>query len=83
MEYEEESYEDDEGEWLVSDERELPSGLTLASIVWNLLTFASDCVQAFDKLIRNFRADVEIRSAAKRAEKEFASSVEAGIESLG
>lgn len=84
MEYEEEgTYEDDGEEWLVSEERELPSGLTLASIVWNLLTFTSDCLLAFDKLIRNFRADVEIRSAKRQAEKSFTSSVEAGIESLG
>ena len=83
MEYEEEGEDAEDEEWLVSDGRDLPSGLTLASVVWNLLTFTSDCLLAFDKLVRNFRADVEIRAARKKADKEFMSSVEAGIESLG
>lgn len=79
---EDEELEDEEWNGLESY-RELPSGLTFASIVWNFLTFTSDVVLAFDKLIRNFRADLEIRTARKRAESEFMSSVEAGIESLG
>lgn len=83
-EFESEDEEYEEEEWNgMETYRELPSGLTFASVVWNLLTFTSDCVTAFDKLIRNFRADLEIRTAKKRAESEFMSSVEAGIESLG
>ena len=88
MDEDEEGYEvedeDEAEEWNgLETYRELPTGLNFTSTVWNLLTFMSDCVSAFDKLIRNFRADLEISSAKKREESEFMSSVEAGIESLG
>jgi hypothetical protein len=82
--YEVEDEDDTEEEWSgMETYRELPSGLNTPSTVWNLLTFVSECAEAFDKLIRNFRADLEITSAKKREESEFMSSVEAGIESLG
>lgn len=74
--------ETDEDEWDVVNPYEMPAGLSIASFFWNLLTFTSDVVQAFDKLIRNFRTDLEVRDAKRRADKEFTSSVEAGIEKL-
>lgn len=80
--YAEEDDDTEEGNGLETY-RELPTGLNLTSAVWNVLSFASDCVLAFDKLIRNFRADLECSSAKKREQSEFMSSVEAGIESLG
>lgn len=79
-----EDEDDTEEEWNgMETYRPLPTGLTVTSVVWNVLTFTSDVVLAFDKLVRNFRADLEFRDATKVAEREFTSSVEAGIESLG
>lgn len=71
------------GEFPAEVELDCPSGLTFAAFLWNVLTLIAEIFTAFAKLCYSMRADVAIHSANKTARKTFASSVEAGIESLG